>query len=240
MNGEPRWRMSAKGCLLLSTDAPRMYNFATGSGVSIGIIISGAITLNNSWRVIYWTGAIMIGVLIILIIFTIPETAYNRSYDDSDDGDVLENKNNPYRLSLSIILKDEEKARVAKYHQDSDRLESLPEEAAPNDTTIIQRLEERIGRLEAAVLGYPQYSPLPIDLPPQKKPYWRTLSLFTGETYTQDSLWKMFVRPFGLILLPPVLWATLVMSALVGFTVALSSACELMSRWAFEPAANYQ
>jgi hypothetical protein len=53
-------------------------------------------------------------------------------------------------------------------------------------------------------------------------------------------LWKMFVRPFGLILLPPVLWATLVMSVLVGFAVALSSACELMSRWAFEPAANYQ
>ena len=36
-----------------------MYNFATGSGVSIGII-SGAIVLNNSWRVIYWVDALMI------------------------------------------------------------------------------------------------------------------------------------------------------------------------------------
>jgi hypothetical protein len=54
----------------------------------------------------------MIGFLIILIIFTIPETAYNRSYEDSEEGDIIEDKKNPYRLSLSIILKDEEKART--------------------------------------------------------------------------------------------------------------------------------
>src|SRR5450432_3181058 len=109
-----------------------MYNFATGSGVSIGIIVSGVITLNNSWRVIYWAGAIMIGFLIILIVFTIPETAYNRSSDDSQKGDIIEDKKNPYRLSLSIILKDEEKARIARHYQENDRLETLPEDDVPN------------------------------------------------------------------------------------------------------------
>jgi MFS family permease len=201
-----------------------MYNFATGSGVSIGIIISGIITLNNSWRAIYWAGAVMIGFLIILIIFTIPETAYNRSYEDSEEGDIIEDKKNPYRLSLSIILKGEEKARIARLNQENNRLEPLSEDEVPNETSVIQRMEERIRRLEAAVLGNNQYSPLSSGLSP-KKSYWSTLSLFTGEIYTQDSLWKMFVRPFGLIILPPVLWATLVMSSLVGFTVALSSAC---------------
>jgi MFS family permease len=205
-----------------------MYNFATGSGVSIGIIISGVITLNNSWRVIYWAGAIMIGFLIILIIFTIPETAYNRSYDDSEDGDIIEDKKNPYRLSLSIILKDEEKARIARYYQESDQLERLPEDEVPNETSAMRRMEERILRLEAIVLGNRQYSPLSSGLPSTKKSYWRTISVFSGQVYTQDSLWKMFIRPFGLIILPPVLWATLVMSAIIGFTVALSSACELL------------
>jgi MFS family permease len=205
-----------------------MYNFATGSGVSIGIIISGVITLNNSWRVIYWTGAIMIGVLIILIVFTIPETAYNRSYEDSDEGDITENKKKPYRLSLSVILKDEEKARIERYRQENDRLETLPEDQSPQEIPTMQRMEERIRRLEAAVLGKVQYYSLPSGLPSKKKSYWSTLSPFTGKIYTQDSLWKMFIRPFGLIILPPVLWATLVMSALVGFTVALSSACELI------------
>jgi MFS family permease len=203
-----------------------MYNFATGSGVSIGIIISGVITLNNSWRVIYWAGAILIGFLIILIIFTIPETAYNRSYDDSEEGDIIDDKKNPFRLSLSIILKDEEKARIARYYQESDRLEILPEDEIPNETSTMQRMEERIRRLEAVVLGNNQYSTLPSGLS-SKKSYWSTISLFSGQVYTQDSLWKMFIRPFGLIILPPVLWATLVMSALIGFSVALSSACEL-------------
>jgi hypothetical protein len=167
----------------------------------------------------------MIGFLIILIILTIPETAYNRSYEDSEEGDIIEDKKNPYRLSLSIILKDEGKARIARYYQEDGQLEPLPEDEVPNETPVIQRMEERIRRLEAAVLGNNQYSPLSLGFS-RKKSYWSTLSLFTGETYTQDSLWKMFVRPFGLIILPPVLWATLVMSALIGFTVALSSACE--------------
>lgn len=143
-----------------------MYYFAAVSGTSFGIIVSGIITRNNSWRTIYWIGASMIGFLIILIIFTIPETAYNRSYDDNDEGPVLEDEKNPYRLSTG--------------------------------------------------------------LPSKKRSYWRTISLSTGERYTQDSLWKMFTRPFGLILLPPVLWATLVKSVLVGSGMALLSACELL------------
>jgi MFS family permease len=204
-----------------------MYNFATGSGVSIGIIVSGVITLNNSWRVIYWVGAILIGFLIILIIFTIPETAFNRSYEDSEEGDIIDDKKKTFRLSLSIILKDEEKARIARYYQETDRLEILPEDEIPNETSTMQRMEDRIRRLEAAVLGNNQYSPLSSGLSP-KKSYWSTISLFSGQVYTQDSLWKMFIRPFGLIILPPVLWATLVMSALIGFSVALSSACEFV------------
>jgi len=206
-----------------------MYSFATGSGVSIGIIISGVITLNNSWRVIYWVGATMIGILIILIFFTIPETAYNRSYADTEEGDIIEDRNNPYRLSLSIILKDDEKTRITRYYDENDQLEIVAEGGLLSEGSLIQRMEERIRRLEAAILGNSQYSPLSTGLQPKKKSYWRTLSLFTGERYTQDSLWKMFIRPFGLILLPPVIWATLVMSALIGFSVALSSACKSMS-----------
>ncbi|EHK50919.1 hypothetical protein TRIATDRAFT_54316 [Trichoderma atroviride IMI 206040] len=40
---------------------------------------------------------------------------------------------------------------------------------------------------------------------------------------TEESLIKIFVRPIGLLMLPPVLWATLVMSVLIGFLVAVSS-----------------
>ncbi|KAF5002469.1 hypothetical protein FDECE_10628 [Fusarium decemcellulare] len=52
--------------------------------------------------------------------------------------------------------------------------------------------------------------------------YGRSLSLYSGR-HTQESFWKLFVRPIILIVLPPVLWATLVMAASVGFLVAITS-----------------
>jgi MFS family permease len=192
--------------------------------VSIGIIVSGIITLRNSWRVIYYVGAVIIGILLVLIVFTFPETAYNRSYAESETGDIFENKKNPYRLSLSIILDDNEKARAAKYYAESETSQEAQDEIA--ESVTIQRMEERIRRLEAAVLGNQQYSAVrSSQSKTEKKSYWKKLALFTGERYTKESLWKMFVRPFGLAILPPVIWATLVMSVIIGFNVALSSSC---------------
>lgn len=57
---------------------------------------------------------------------------------------------------------------------------------------------------------------------PKKKTYVQQLKVFTG-TYTDESLFRMFIRPFALILLPPVLWGTLVMSVTIGFVVAVTS-----------------
>ena len=56
-----------------------MYNCSLSVGVSAGIIISGLITISLSWRYIYYIAAAMIGVTTILVIFTLPETAFNRS-----------------------------------------------------------------------------------------------------------------------------------------------------------------
>jgi MFS family permease len=55
-----------------------------------------------------------------------------------------------------------------------------------------------------------------------KRSYVQNLRVFTT-TYTQESLWKLFIRPVILLCLPPVLWATLVMSVTIGFLVAISS-----------------
>ncbi|KAH8651564.1 putative MFS transporter [Tricladium varicosporioides] len=198
--------------------AMAMYNFATGSGVSIGIIVSGIITLKNSWRMIYFVGAAMIGVLLLLIIFTFPETAFNRVYDKTEPGDIYENKKNPFRLSLSIILDDNEKAQVARYYAESDE----QFEGTKDESSVIQRMEDRIRRLEAVVLGGQKYTPLP-GTTPQKKSWASQLALFSKETFTEETLWKMFIRPFGMILLPPVFWAMLVMSVIIGFSVAISS-----------------
>jgi Major Facilitator Superfamily len=55
-----------------------------------------------------------------------------------------------------------------------------------------------------------------------KQPFVRSLRLFNGR-FSEESLWKIAYRPVILLVLPPVLWATLVMSVTIGFLVAISS-----------------
>lgn len=64
---------------------------------------------------------------------------------------------------------------------------------------------------------------LPADLRvAAKHTYTHTLKVYNG-ALTSESLWKMSQRPFVLLLLPPVLWATMVMSVTIGFSIAISS-----------------
>lgn len=57
----------------------------------------------------------------------------------------------------------------------------------------------------------------------REKSYWiQSLKLYHG-TYTEEPLWNMAIRPVMLLALPPVLWATLVMSVTIGFIVAITS-----------------
>lgn len=68
-----------------------------------------------------------------------------------------------------------------------------------------------------------QHSPTRTSQTTQKRtPYVRTLRLFSGQ-YTSEPLYKIFLRPLGLICLPPVLWSALVESVTIGFLVAVTS-----------------
>ncbi|KAK4186448.1 major facilitator superfamily domain-containing protein [Podospora australis] len=60
----------------------------------------------------------------------------------------------------------------------------------------------------------------------KKKPYISSLKLFHG-TLTTESFFKLVVRPLGLIILPPVLWASLVEAVTIGFLVAMTSNVEI-------------
>jgi len=155
------------------------YNFATGQGVSLGIIISGAITLGNSWRVIYYVGAGAIGVLLILIVFTFPETSYMRSYQDSEKFIAYEKRETLYRLSLSIIMDDgEEKARLERYYQELEDREGV---MSMSEMERSDKLEGFVDAQRGTKAGM--------------KSYWSTLPLWTGEIYTSESLWTMCAYP---------------------------------------------
>ncbi|KFY97941.1 hypothetical protein V500_01845 [Pseudogymnoascus sp. VKM F-4518 (FW-2643)] len=57
---------------------------------------------------------------------------------------------------------------------------------------------------------------------PPRRTYMQDLQILSG-TYTSESLVNLFLRPLALIILPPVLWGSLVMSVTIGFLVAVTS-----------------
>lgn len=58
---------------------------------------------------------------------------------------------------------------------------------------------------------------------PKQKKRGGTLLGISHRSLTNEPLLKMFLRPFGLIILPPVIWAALVQAVTIGFLVAVSS-----------------
>ena len=137
-------------------------------GVSLGLVISGLITIDYQWRTIYQVGSALVGFVLLLAVFTFPETAYaqtkciEKHAPGSDDQYI------------------------------SQPSSSSDVEAKPN---IVHQ---------------------------KKRTYLQSLRVFCG-TLTRENFFKMMIRPFGLILLPPVLWAALVQAVTIGFLVAVTS-----------------
>jgi hypothetical protein len=57
---------------------------------------------------------------------------------------------------------------------------------------------------------------------PRKRTFVQNLAFFHGK-FIEESYWKVFYRPVVLLVLPSILWATLVMSVTIDFLVAISS-----------------
>ncbi|KAK5663370.1 hypothetical protein OQA88_3798 [Cercophora sp. LCS_1] len=55
-----------------------LYTSFLAVGASLGVIISGLITIQHHWRVIYYVATPLIGFVLLLAVFTFPETAYIR------------------------------------------------------------------------------------------------------------------------------------------------------------------
>lgn len=61
------------------TTSSRIYNCALSCGVGVGIVVFGMVLRTQPWQVIYWICTALTGTLTVLIFFTLPETAFNRS-----------------------------------------------------------------------------------------------------------------------------------------------------------------
>ncbi|KAK1250448.1 hypothetical protein MKX08_010451 [Trichoderma sp. CBMAI-0020] len=131
-------------------------------GAAAGLIISGLITIDHTWRTIYQVGAALVGFVLLLLIFTVPETSYLRTDHYEPPSPDASDEKQPSNVR----------------------------EKTQNSTKKMCYIESL---LVFKVVG------------------------------TSENMFKMMIRPFGLIILPPVLWAALSLAVTIGFLVAVTS-----------------
>ena len=148
-----------------------LYSAAVSAGVGGGIVLSGLITIRQSWRVIYYVATALTWTLTLAIIFTMPETAYQRVLPPSFEQEQQSSPSNDTKDYVSAV----EDEGVSE------------QQAIPAKKSLVQQLRP-----------------------------------FNG-TLTQESIFKLFWRPVTLMLLPPVLWATLTLSIMVSAAVTVSA-----------------
>lgn len=140
--------------------------------------------------------------MLLLAFLTFPETAFVRD-ERSEAG----------RDSHAF------EAKPAAYLGDSDGSEAVPvRDASQNAARGME-----MATAAAAATSQAPTKPASVDSRVKKHTYLQTLRVFPQTSLTRESLWTLFVRPLGLVLLPPVLWAALVQSVTIGFLVAVTS-----------------
>ncbi|CRG88992.1 putative transporter mfc1 [Talaromyces islandicus] len=149
------------------------YTAALSMGVSGGIIIDGLITISLHWRYIYYVACALIGGVTLLVIFTFPETTYQRNVDQGHE----------HPVTKSVHGKDGSNRFAESEH---------------NENGVIGSVPEKISYIES-------------------------LRLFNKTNFTSEPLLRVFLRPIVLIILPSVLWTSLVFAVTIGFLVAISS-----------------
>lgn len=207
------FRILAKFVRLIYEKCYSIYTCALSAGVAGGIIISGLVTINHDWRYIYWVSVSLIGACVVLVYFTFPETYYKRDASVAGAATALDPE-----ILEDVHLRGEGEIHNKEHDKEIPRLSHDENRQSPNNVLK------------------PEDSMASGDCIPEKKSYIQSLALWTG-TYTSETLAKLIIRPVVLLVLPPVLWATLVMSVTIGFLVAITSnfASAFESAYGFEP-----
>lgn len=158
-------------------------------------ILVGKITHTIGWSWSFYFVAIFCAACLPVVILFVPETAYRRSacFDiDLTSTDDICNTSGALRRNESGVI---------NIHT-----------ALSTDQTC-EEFEKQSGELESRLVSS---EGLGGSIP--KKSYRQTLMPFSGRK-TDESFWKLLVRPFPLFVHPAILWGCLTQGTMVGWTV---------------------
>lgn len=178
-----------------------MTNLAVFGGAFFTPIVVGKITHTINWPWTFYLVAIFCAVCLPAIIFYVPETAYRRSahlnIDMIASGDI-----DPRSKHVELGTESHELAGP------SNSGANLVTPTAPHE---INYTSEHTSQGQAGMDGQ-------LGAPTSKTKFSQTLMPFNGRK-TNESFWKLLIRPFPLFAHPAIFWACLIQGALIGWTV---------------------
>ncbi|KAK0659304.1 putative MFS-type transporter [Lasiodiplodia hormozganensis] len=192
-------------------------NLALFGGAFFTPVIVGKMTDTMGWEWTFYFVAIFSGVLLPPLFFFCPETAYRR--DERLNLDMGDYQGGKRRRS----------SRAGDSFENSrgtEMAEAKAEEggggANSQDGSIVgeckSEMETQALHTRTAAAETTSTTALP-PLPP-KDSFAKTLLPFNGRK-TDESFWKLALRPFPLFLQPGILWSCLIQGTLIGWTVMI-------------------
>ncbi|KAF9885312.1 hypothetical protein FE257_013029 [Aspergillus nanangensis] len=141
-----------------------MYSAALSGGAALGPLVSGVMSISQTWRTFHYLCAALVLATTALVFLTMPETAYHRHIDPREE--------------------------------DSHGKEKEP------SVSQVERIQ--------------------ISHFPKKKPFTQRM-VFNRSLLTQESIWKIALRPVPILLLPPVMWSTVSFGVGIGIFVVMGT-----------------
>jgi MFS family permease len=165
-------------------------NVSLFGGAFLTPVLVGKITHSLNWQWTFYLVAIFTGVALPIMFFFVPETAFRRP--DYLNTDFTGESDRGRSRQCSSDQSDIHPASVTALRGNG--------RVNPDQGTVSEK-----GHLEAHDGKSPQ------ETIPAKQSYWQTLRLFTGRK-TDESFFKLLLRPFPLFLHPGILWVSDVLS----------------------------
>lgn len=177
-------------------------NLAVFGGAFFTPILVGKITHTIKWPWTFYFEAIFCGVCLPLIIFFVPETAYRRSahlnIDMASSDDAREIEKNYEEGGIELRGSSNELPHSQEFSIGAPQFGQASKEAGNERSHMTL---DREGNASSAA-GTRKHTLMP----------------FNGRK-TDDSFFKLFLRPFPLFAHPAILWACLIQGTLIGWTV---------------------
>ncbi|EMR86092.1 putative major facilitator superfamily transporter protein [Botrytis cinerea BcDW1] len=167
-------------------------NLAVFGGCFFTPILVGKITHTIGWPWSFYFVAIFVGVCLPLVVFFVPETAYVR----------------PLHLNTDLASTDEIDQFILKPGHE---LEQILRGPNTTETIVTANSNGSLSPHEKSRRTHTSYGR-------GKSNYRGTLMPFSGR-YSDESFWKLCLRPFPLFFQPAIFWACLIQGALIGWTV---------------------